>query len=95
MANIDYDANYEWLCEKAKIRQRLAQEWLRETIAAEDADELYIPIGDDLTPLLLSVGRQFAGFEEALAEALDSEYYKEIDDYMEAITDWEEEWGLA
>lgn len=94
MANIDYDDHYEWLCEKAQIRQALALEWLRETIAAGDADELYIPIGDDLTPLLLAVGKRFAGFEEALAEALDSKYYKEIDDYMEAITDWEEEYGL-
>jgi len=55
MANIDYDDHYEWLCEKAEIRQRLAKEWLRETIAAGDADELYIPIGDDLTPLLLAL----------------------------------------
>ena len=98
MANIDYDENYQWLCEKAKIREGLAQEWLSETVSEPDceaaADELYIPIRDDLTPLLLAIGKRFAGFEEALAEALDSKYYKEIDDYMEAITDWQEEWGL-
>ena len=94
MANIDYDDHYEWLCEKAKIRQELALEWLRETIAACDADELYIPIGDDLTPLLLAVGKRFDGFEEALAEAIDSLYSQAIDDYMEAITDWQEEYGL-
>lgn len=94
MANIDYDDNYEWLWEKAMIRQSLAQEWLRETIAAGDSDELYIPIGDDLTPLLLEVGKRFAGFEEALAKAIDAQYYQAIDDYMEAITDWEEEYGL-
>ena len=94
MANIDYDDHYEWLCEKAKIQQALALEWLRETIAAGDADELYIPIGDDLTPLLLAVGKRFDGFEEALAEAIDSLYSQPIDDYMEAITDWQEEYGL-
>ena len=94
MANIDYDDNYEWLCEKAKIREALAKEWLRETIAAGDTDELYIPIGDDLTPLLLAVGKRFAGFEEALVEVLDAHYCQEIDDYMEAITDWQEEYGL-
>ena len=94
MANIDYDNHYEWLCEKAEIRQRLAKEWLRETIATGDTDELYIPIGDDLTPLLLEVGKRFAGFEEALAEAIDALYYQAIDDYMEAITEWQEEYGL-
>jgi len=94
MANIDYDDHYEWLYEKAQIRQRLAQEWLRETIAAGDSDELYIPIGDDLTPLLLAIGKRFAGFEEELAAALDAKYYQAIDDYMEAVTDWEEEYGL-
>ena len=94
MANIDYDDHYEWLCEKAKVRQQTAKEWLRETKAAGDSDELYIPRGDDLTPLLLEVGKRFAGFEEALAEAIDAKYYQEIDDYMEAITDWDEEWGL-
>ena len=94
MANIDYDTNYEWLCEKAMIRQSLAQKWLSETIAAGDSDELYIPIGDDLTPLLLEVGKRFAGFEEALAKAIDAKYYQEIDDYMESITDWQEEYGL-
>jgi len=94
MANIDYDDHYEWLCEKAKIRQALALEWLRETIAAGDADELYIPIGDDLTPLLLAVGKRFDGFEEALAEVLDAHYCQEIDDYMESTIDWEEEYGL-
>ena len=94
MANIDYDPHYEWLCEKAKIRQRLAQKWLRETIAAGDADELYIPIGDDLTELLLTIGMGYMGFEEELAAALDAKYYQQIDDYMEAITDWEEEYGL-
>ena len=94
MANIDYDDHYEWLYEKAQIRQRLAQEWLRETIAAGDSDELYIPIGDDLTPLLLAIGKRFTGFEEELAAALDAKYYQAIDDYMEAVTDWEEEWGL-
>jgi len=76
MANIDYDDHYEWLCEKAKIREGLAQEWLRETIAAGD------------------VGKRFAGFEEALAKAIDAKYYQEIDDYMEAITEWQEEYGL-
>ena len=94
MANIDYDDHYEWLCEKAKVRQQLAQEWLRETIAAGDSDELYIPIGDDLTPLLLAIGKRFTGFEEELAAALDAKYYQEIDDYMESITDWQEEYGL-
>ena len=94
MANIDYDDHYEWLGEKAKIREALAKEWLRETIATGDTDELYIPIGDDLTPLLLEVGKRFAGFEEALAEAIDALYYQAIDDYMEAITEWQEEYGL-
>lgn len=94
MANIDYDDHYEWLYEKAQIRQRLAQEWLRETIAAGDSDELYIAIPGDLTPLLLEVGKRFAGFEEALAAALDAKYHEDIDDHMETITDWEEEYGL-
>jgi len=94
MANIDYDDHYEWLCEKAEIRQRLAKEWLRETIAAGDADELYIPIGDDLTALLLTIGMGYMGFEEELAAALDAKYYQAIDEYMEAITDWQEEYGL-
>jgi hypothetical protein len=82
MANIDYDDNYEWLCEKAKIREGLAKEWL------------YIPIGDDLTELLLTIGMGYMGFEEELAAALDAKYYQQIDDYMEAITDWDEEYGL-
>jgi len=94
MANIDYDEHYEWLCEKAEIRQRLAKEWLQETIAAGDTDELYIPIGDDLTPLLLEVGKRFAGFEEALAEALYGKCYKSIGTYVDGITEWQEEWGL-
>jgi len=40
------------------------------------------------------VGKRFAGFEEALAKAIDAKYYQEIDDYMESITDWHEEYGL-
>lgn len=98
MANIDYDEHYEWLCEKAKIREELAYSWLRDTISDPDseaaADELYVPIGDDLTPLLLEVGKKFPGFKEALAEAIEAKHWETIDDYMEAITDWQEEYGL-
>jgi hypothetical protein len=94
MANIDFDDHYEWLCARAEKLDELCQEWLRETIAAGDDDELYLPCGDDLTPTLLEVGKRFEGFEEALAEALYGKCYKSIGTYVDGITEWQEEWGL-
>ena len=98
MANIDYDAHYEWLCEKDEIRTELAKVWLSETVNDLDShdaiEELSVPIGDDLAPLLLEIGRKFPGFTEAFSEAIDRKYWKIIDDHMERITDWHEEYGL-
>ena len=92
MSNIDYDPYYEWLCEKADKLDQLSKAWLKETIGEDDneeaVDELYIPCGDHLAPVLLAVGKRFPGFEEALAEALYDKCYKAIDGYVDSVTDW-------
>lgn len=90
MANIDYDDNYEWLCERANKLEELVQEWIDESIDKRDLDELYEPLGDQLIEALWDAGWSDKPFKEALKEAAMDRSWKSIYDYVESITDWAE-----
>jgi chemotaxis regulatin CheY-phosphate phosphatase CheZ len=93
MANIDYDDNYEWLCEKDEKLEELVQEWLDEAIDKRDLDELYEPLGDHLAEALWDAGVSEKPFKEALKEAVFARDWQSIYEYVDSITDWDE-WGL-
>jgi hypothetical protein len=94
MANIDYDDNYEWLCERSEKLEELVQEWIDEAIDKRDLDELYNPLGDHLIELLWDAGFSDKPFDEAFKNLAMQRTWKSIYDYVESITDWDE-WGLA